>query len=97
MRLNRVPPIVNERVARVECSVGPAAGTTGGESRSKNMQKKKSRGDQKSRKRRRPSGDAADKALQDVIAQERERGDVNIGAEPDQKGEIQKPQPRETD
>jgi hypothetical protein len=59
------------------------------------MQKQKSRGEQKPRKPRRPSGDAADKALQDVIEQERERGDVNVGAEPDQKGEIKKP--RETD
>jgi len=56
---------------------------------------RKTRKDQKPHKRRRPSSDVADKALQDVIKEERERGELNTGAEPDQKDEI--PKPREID
>jgi len=70
------------------------AGTVGGQSGFKDMNRK-SRNDPKPRKRRPASRDAADKALQDVIEQELERGEVNVGAEPDQKGEIKKP--RKTD
>jgi hypothetical protein len=40
--------------------------------------------------KRRPSGDKADKALGEVIEAERERGEINIGAEPDQKSDIKK-------
>jgi len=50
---------------------------------------------QKTGRQPRPTGDATGRALQDVIELERERGDVNAGAEPEQKSEIQKP--RETD
>jgi hypothetical protein len=39
---------------------------------------------------KRPSPDKADKALRDVVEGERDRGDVNTGAEPDQKSEIPK-------
>jgi hypothetical protein len=51
-----------------------------------------SRSDPKRGKQPRPSGDMADKALQEVIQEERERGEVNTGAEPDQKSEVQKHQ-----
>lgn len=41
--------------------------------------------------KRRPSGDKADRALHEVIEAERERGEINTGAEPDQKSDIKKP------
>ena len=47
--------------------------------------------DQQPREQPRPSGDKAEKALREIVEQERERGDVNPGAEPDQKDEIEKP------
>jgi hypothetical protein len=40
---------------------------------------------------KRPSPEDADKALNDVVETERERGDVNPGAEPDQKTEVEPP------
>jgi hypothetical protein len=47
--------------------------------------------DQLPREQPRPSGEEADKALREIVEQERERGEVNPGAEPDQKDEIGKP------
>jgi hypothetical protein len=45
-------------------------------------------------KPQRPTPDKVDEALHDVVEAERDRGDVNSGAEPDQKSEVEKP--RET-
>ena len=42
-------------------------------------------------KPQRPAPDEVDKALHDVVEAERDRGDVNTGAESDQKSEVQKP------
>ena len=39
----------------------------------------------------RPAPEKVDEALHDVVEAERDRGDVNPGAEPDQKSEVQKP------
>ena len=39
---------------------------------------------------KRPSAYKADKALHEIIEGERERGEVNTGAEPDQKSELRK-------
>jgi len=38
-----------------------------------------------------PSPDEVDKALHDVVEAERDRGEVNPGADPDQKSEIPEP------
>ena len=46
-------------------------------------------------KPQRPVPDKVDEALHDVVEAERDRGEVNTGAEPDQKSEVQKP--RDTD
>ena len=42
-------------------------------------------------KPQRPTPDTVDEALHDVVEAERDRGEVNTGAEPDQKSEVQKP------
>ena len=47
--------------------------------------------DQLPREQPRPSGDEAEKAVREIVEQEREGGEVNTGAEADQKGEIEKP------
>jgi len=47
------------------------------------------------KKKQRPAPDKMDEALHDVVEAERDRGEINTGAEPDQKSEVQKP--RETD
>ena len=46
-------------------------------------------------KRKRALHGKADKALHDLIKAEHERGEVNTGAEPDQKSDVEKP--RDTD
>ena len=43
------------------------------------------------KKPQRPAPDKVDEALHDVVEAERDRGDVNTGAEPDQKSEFEKP------
>ena len=42
-------------------------------------------------KPQRPTPDKVDEALHDVVEAELDRGEVNTGAEPDQKSEVQKP------
>jgi hypothetical protein len=46
-------------------------------------------------KPQRPSPDKVDEALHDVVEAERDRGDLNPGAEPDQKSEVEKPDDKE--
>lgn len=48
-------------------------------------------------KTKRPSADEADKALHEVVEAERDQGDVNPGAEPDQKSEIPEPGEKSSD
>jgi hypothetical protein len=43
------------------------------------------------KKPQRPAPDKVDEALHDLVEAERERGDLNTGAEPDQKSELEKP------
>ncbi|HXR86878.1 MAG TPA: hypothetical protein VN728_07910 [Stellaceae bacterium] len=43
------------------------------------------------KKPQRPAPDKVDEALHDVVEAERDRGDLNTGAEPDQKSELEKP------
>jgi len=42
------------------------------------------------KKPQRPAPDKVDEALHDVVEAERDRGDLNTGAEPDQKSELEK-------
>ena len=79
-------------------SVRPSLGTNLSETPFQNM-KRDTRGPKKKpprpKKKQRPAPDKMDEALHDVVEAERDRGEINTGAEPDQKSEVQKP--RETD